>query len=126
MKIYLFFAVILITSFPAFVTGQPEELTPETFQELINDGSPALVLFYATWCRHSRRKLPVFLAASNVLQSTFPDVRFVQINADEYKDQLNIELPGYPTVWFLQNQTYWEFEGKRTVKDLKNFLIENQ
>jgi thioredoxin 1 len=65
-----------------------------TFHENIDNKDKALVLFYATWCPHSQRFLPIFEEYSK----SNPD-ECVQVIVDEHPDLCEeYDIEYYPTL----------------------------
>lgn len=92
------------------------------FQNLADKRTPALFLLYSFESSQSDRMTPVYLEASSKFPAIFPGAKFALIEADDYKDELDVELFGYPTVWFLKIREYFEYKWNATVKGLKKFL----
>ena len=70
-----------------------------TFKETINSKDKAFVLFYATWCPHSQRFLPIFEEYSKSNPS-----ECLKIIVDEEPDICEeYEIEYYPTVIAFKN-----------------------
>lgn len=118
---------LILATVPVMIQAKLEKLNPSKLKKLVEEDGPAMVLFFARWCKYSRPFLPVFLAASHVLEDVFPGVRFAQINAFKYAEFLGdyYEIGKYPTIWFIQNHTYYDFNGNRTIKAIRQFISEH-
>ena len=87
-------------------------------KDLIPNDKTSLIVFYVTWCGYCK-----MLLSSNVLQKVANDYPVFMINADK---DANYDVSRYPTIYkgTCTNQSKWtEFHGKKTVKNLSNFII---
>ncbi len=84
--------------FPEF----PVEVTGQSFQrEVLYFQGPAVVVFWAPWCGHSRRFEPVF---SRVAGKFAGRAKFARCNSDQNPDLMSrYRVQGTPTVLFFKN-----------------------
>jgi protein disulfide-isomerase A6 len=118
---FLFLVGLVYCVFAAEV----KELTPETFDSVIDGSKPAFVTFYASWCGHCKRFLPDFDKAAQAFTSG--DVIFAKSDVDKYRDLGNrFGVKAYPTLkWFPKGSTTPEdYQGGRDPEDIIKFINE--
>jgi cytochrome c biogenesis protein CcmG, thiol:disulfide interchange protein DsbE len=93
---------------PEPTDGQPDgavgtvapELSGSTFTgepiEIANDGRPKAVMFYAHWCPHCQRELPVVTDWLEQNRDAYPGVDFYSVSTDVRSTQPNFP----PSEWF--------------------------
>lgn len=87
-------------------------------QQMLDGSRPTLVEFYATWCPHCTRMMPVVAQ----LQHEVGDrANIVQFDGDQYEnlvDNYKVEL--YPTfILFKDGKEIWRASGEQTLDTLK-------
>jgi len=92
-------------------------------------GKANLYFFYTDWCGFSQKAMPEWEKLEDVLKQTpyfgSTKVEAVRVNAEEDKAKsLLYEVHGYPTIKLETSSILRDYEGKRTVSDLLNFLRE--
>ena len=73
-----------LASIALIVSGQ-DELTPETFDSVVDGSKSVFAMFYAPWCGHCKNFKPEYrkVAASYADE---PEVAIVSVDADQHKD----------------------------------------
>lgn len=92
--------------------------------QMSNRSNLSLVLYYASWCGHSRTFMPIW---SKLKQKYANDSRIsiktYQCDGADKGVCDASQLEGYPTIRLLQgNQLIKEYEGMRTIDGLVNFI----
>jgi protein disulfide-isomerase A6 len=98
------------------------DVNPLNLDKLIDSHKCLLVVFYAPWCGHSKRFLPLgkFAAASFEPE---PNVSIGTANCDQYHELCDsYEIKGFPTLKLFSNDTIIEFTGTRTTEGVITFL----
>jgi thiol-disulfide isomerase/thioredoxin len=89
----------------------------------------ALVAFYAPWCYYSKKLLPEYDSANNILRNILKqDVSLIKIDCydSENKDLCTREnIPGYPTIKIFKDGVYYKDYGlQRTADQLVYFALD--
>ena len=87
-----------------------------------------LILYYATWCGHSRNFLPEWEKFELHAKENMPFLKVDKIRCEDGHEatcqQKGVE--GYPTViLYIKNGSEKLFEGQRTAEGLVNFINSN-
>lgn len=94
-------------------------------QEIINNDKDVLIIFYATWCEHCKRVLPIFEGLAKKLKKNNPNLLFAKINAAE-NDVEGVNINSFPTIKFYpankKKNKPIEFEQERTESEFISFL----
>lgn len=106
------------------------ELKPETLHEAQDQSKSAmavyLILFYAPWCPHCKRLMPIYEEAAKKLHTLYPALKVGQIDASKYRGELgDFQVKGYPTLVLLVNGVSQKYQGERSVDGLTKFVEEN-
>ena len=97
-----------------------EHITPSSFYATIGS-TPALILFYASWCFHCKQFMPTFQEAADALDGA--TVKFFKADCEMYKSYIEqFGLEGFPTVLLFVNKQHVEYKGARTVEALTTWL----
>lgn len=100
------------------------DLNPLNFEDRVNAEKCTLVAFYAPWCGHSKRFLPV----SKVVANSFigeSNLSVALVNCDEYRDMCQEhDISGFPTIKLFTGDASKGtlFEGKRVAPDVIDFM----
>ena len=84
---YVLVLVLLMTYFKmGYCVEFPEEdnvvvLNNKNFNQYISGNHPVLVMFYTSWCGHSKRFAPDFAKAANILKKTEYPVYLAKVNS---------------------------------------------
>jgi len=100
-----------------------KELTPDNFDTFVGGDRPALVEFFAPWCGHCKKLVPVY----EELATTFAKepVVIASVDADAHKDLGGkFGVSGFPTIKYFPagSSTPEEYQGGREVNDFVDFL----
>lgn len=102
-------------------------LTPETFNEVVLDGTKdVLVEFYAPWCGHCKSLAPIYEKVAAVFKSE-DDVVIANLDADKYRDLAEkYDVSGFPTLKFFPkgNKAGEDYGGGRDLDDFVAFINE--
>ncbi|KAJ9099698.1 hypothetical protein QFC20_005631 [Naganishia adeliensis] len=105
-------------------------LTTENFDQIIGQGKPALVEFYASWCGHCKRLVPTWEELADSFSGAYQKDRVIiaKIDADIEKEiGQRYGIQGFPTLkWFNANdlQNPEDYNGGRDLADLAGFVTE--
>lgn len=68
------------------LAGDVLDLTPSNFESVVlKSGKPALVEFFAPWCRHCKTLAPVYEELAGVFKHAGDKVIIAKVDADEHK-----------------------------------------
>ncbi|KIZ01659.1 protein disulfide isomerase family A, member 6, partial [Monoraphidium neglectum] len=78
------------------------DLTPDTFDSIVNGGKHALVEFYAPWCGHCKRMTEDYKKLGQLVESD-PKLKarviVAKVNADEHRSLgQRFDVKGFPTI----------------------------
>lgn len=82
-----------------------------TYQEIINGNNAVLIEFYATWCPHCTKMIPVVAKAAELLEGKMP---VVQLDIDQNeKDADNANVETIPTfILYKDGKEVWRHSGE--------------
>jgi len=110
---------------PVFANSNVVTLTDDNFhEEVIANGEPIFIQFYAPWCGHCKRLMPTWDALAQELEG---ETRFGRIDCvpnEKMKDKYQIR--GFPTLKLFMHGRSHEFRGMRSPESLKAFLAEHK
>ena len=88
-----------------------------TYTTAINQAPVVLVEFYASWCPHCQRMMPVVEQVKELLGDSVP---VIQLDIDENKDAANeAEVESIPTVLvYRDGREEWRHSGEIDGNDL--------
>ena len=88
-----------------------------TYADIVNEAPLVLVEFFATWCPHCRRMMPV---VDQVKELLGPDVPVVQLDIDQNQEPANeASVNGVPTfIIYRGGQEVWRHSGEIDGNDL--------
>ena len=83
---------------------------------------PELYLFKAEWCGHCKSFKQDWEQLKNH-QDVKNKINFITMDADKDKKEINDwKIEGFPTLILKKGDTATEYNGKRTISDLVNFI----
>ena len=95
--------------------------TTDRLQEAIDSSRPLLLEFYADWCPHCQRMMPVV----DQLRSELGDeARIIQIDGDKSPDLMRkFHAEVFPTwILFKDGEETWRDSGEKPLSELKNMI----
>ncbi|KZT07109.1 protein disulfide isomerase [Laetiporus sulphureus 93-53] len=102
------------------------DLVPDNFDEVVGQGKPALVEFFAPWCGHCKNLAPVYEEVANSFAHAKDKVVIAKVDADGVGKPLGQKygVTGFPTLkWFNADGGEPEkYEGARDFDSLANFI----
>ena len=95
-----------------------------TFQEIINQGKPVLVDFFATWCGPCKTQAPIL---DEVKQRLGDQVSIIKIDVDQNQQvAAQYQVRSVPTLIIFKNgQIKWRQAGVFAADELENLLKTN-
>ena len=101
------------------------QVNDKNFREVVIDsGKYVFVDFYADWCRHCKKLMPVIEQLADVFEP-YDNVEVVKINGDTDGKRMSkkyVEI-GYPTMLlFHGDDSPVEFSGSRDLESISNFV----
>ena len=109
------------------MTDEPDLETDDTklirskntkdIRKLLKSSGPLLVIVYAKWCGHCQGMFDTWRDLSNKLDDK---AKVYVIEADDYTDK---DISGYPSMRIVKNGKSQEYEGGRSVEELKSSLL---
>eukprot|EP01084_Bolivina_argentea_P055588 101887_1 len=114
---------ILLSTLAIIVFGQ-DELTSESFDDVVDGSKSVFAMFYAPWCGHCKSFKPEYakVAAAYAKED---NVAIVSVDADNHRDLAGrFGVSGYPTLkFFPQGSTEPEdYSSGRTAEDVVKFI----
>ncbi|OAF69158.1 hypothetical protein A3Q56_03101 [Intoshia linei] len=92
--------------------------TTENFYEIINSQPYVVVMFYAPWCGHCKKFLPIFDTSSNRLDHDNVDILLVKVDATVETELANkFAVNSYPTFKQFRQGRHSDFNGPRSSTD---------
>lgn len=87
---------------------------------------PAVVLFYAEWCGHSKNMMPAWEEASQTLRS-YGTVDVIDLEHGRNKDEIQKHnVQGFPTIRLypegFPSQNFVEYQGDRSADSIVKFV----
>ncbi|KAK5968460.1 Thioredoxin domain-containing protein [Trichostrongylus colubriformis] len=97
----------------------------EKFLDVSNEGF-WIVQFYAPWCAHCKRLLPVWEHLGHAVNDKNLSVRVAKMDCTRFTSVCNIlSISGYPTIMFFRQGRKIEYHGERTKEALFNFVVKS-
>ncbi len=92
----------------------------------VQSGKPALVMFYANWCGHSKAILPSWQQMQQTLSQT-GQFELIALEQEKYGDEIQKHgIKGFPTIRFypegFPSENFIEYKGNRTTDSLIKFV----
>lgn len=92
-----------------------------TLATALDETKPTLVEFYADWCPHCHRMMPIVAELRQIVGSK---ANIIQINGDENTDLMNhFHVDSYPTwLLFKDGQEVWRDGGEKPLSELRDMI----
>lgn len=102
------------------------EMTPETFDKVVDGSKNVLVQFYAAWCGHCKALSSEYEALATSYSHVTSDTIIAKIDADLYRAVgSRYNVAGYPTIIYFPKDAKekWQvYTGERTADKLIKFM----
>ncbi|KAK6053756.1 protein disulfide-isomerase domain protein [Cooperia oncophora] len=98
----------------------------EKFLDVSNEGF-WIVKFYAPWCAHCKRLLPVWEHLGHAVNDKNLPVRVAKMDCTRFTSACNsLSISGYPTILFFRHSgRRIEYYGERSKEALFNFVVKS-
>merc|ERR1719411_1408501 len=117
-------ASLLFSASFALISSAQEELTPDSFDSVVDGSKSVFAMFYAPWCGHCKSCKPDYAKVAASFADE-PSVSIVSVDADKYKDLgSKYGVSGFPTLkFFPKGSTEPEDYSKgRSAQDVVSFI----
>jgi len=104
--------------------GNVKDLTPETFDSVVDGSKAAFVEFFAPWCGHCKKLAPEYEIVGDAFAKN-NDVVIAKVDCDKNKELGNrFGIKGYPTLKFFPkgSLTPEDYSGGREANDIIEFV----
>ncbi|VDM55112.1 unnamed protein product [Angiostrongylus costaricensis] len=92
----------------------------------VSDEGLWIVKFYAPWCAHCKRLLPVWEHLGHAVSDKNLPVRVAKMDCTRFTSACNkLSVNGYPTIIFFRHGRKIEYFGERTKEALFNFVVKS-
>lgn len=92
-----------------------------TLQTALEGSRPVLVEFYADWCPHCQRMMPL---VAELKEEVAGKAEIIQVNGDNNPDLMRkYHVNSYPTwIIFKDGQEAWRDGGEKPLSELKDMI----
>jgi len=102
--------------------------TPDTSLAAFDNLSetPKFINFNTTWCYWSKKLAPTWEELKTAMSGK--DIEIVDLKCDiESNEELcaRYQIEGYPSIKLIQGNNIIDYEGDRSLEDMKNFINSN-
>jgi len=120
------FVAFLFSTLSILCLSQPQELTPDNFDSVVDGSKSVFAMFYAPWCGHCKSFKPEYtkVAAAYAKEDS---VAIVAIDADKHKDLGGrFGVTGFPTLKFFAKGSMKaeDYSSGRTAEDVVKYINE--
>uniref|UniRef100_A0A0K0DDK3 Thioredoxin domain-containing protein n=1 Tax=Angiostrongylus cantonensis TaxID=6313 RepID=A0A0K0DDK3_ANGCA len=92
----------------------------------VSDEGLWIVKFYAPWCAHCKRLLPVWEHLGHAVSDKNLPVRVAKMDCTRFTSACNkLSINGYPTIIFFRHGRKIEYFGERAKEALFNFVVKS-
>ncbi|KAH8820124.1 hypothetical protein F5884DRAFT_762918 [Xylogone sp. PMI_703] len=112
---------------PHQADGSILELTSSNFNSIVMSGKPALVDFYAPFCKYCKELDPIYKELADNFAYAKDQVTIAKLDAYEHKDLgARFDVTGWPTLLFFdgRNETPEVYSNYRNLEYLTQFIEE--
>jgi len=115
--------LVLLLSVPCLLANEDGTsnvivLTDETFDESLDAGGDWLIEFYAPWCGHCKKLVPIWDELSNT--KAFKVAKVDCTIEDDLAKRFGIK--GFPTIKFFHDGKFYDYRAARTVEAFTDFV----
>lgn len=97
------------------------DLTPDTFDEVVNPDPLMLVEFFAPWCGHCKALAPHYEEAATVLKEK--GIKLAKVNCVDEADLCQKNgIQGYPTLRVYRNGEFTQYTGPRSSEGIVSYM----
>ena len=106
---------------------QQEETDPNEIQSVqqtldVERPKRLVVLFYAPWCGHCKRLMPLWKQLQNKYKED-SETKVKQLNADENEQEAqDQEIEGFPTIILFKDGKKYTYDGERSLESIDQFI----
>nr|AVA09659.1 putative effector protein [Heterodera avenae] len=94
----------------------------ERFLEVKDEGL-WFVMFYAPWCAHCKKMMPVWEHMAHALADKNSPVRIGKLDCTRFSSVSSaLRISGYPTIIFFRNGVQLHYEGERSKNEMAKFV----
>lgn len=97
-------------------------------REVLANDRDVMILFYAPWCGHCKKFMPVYEDIAKKLKKNNPMLVFAKIDSADNEVE-NIDIHSFPTIKFFPGNKKYQFpvtyNGDRTLEDIQDFISKN-
>ncbi|RDW91834.1 hypothetical protein BP5796_01228 [Coleophoma crateriformis] len=101
------------------------ELTQSNFDSYVMSGRPALVDFYAPYCKYCKELDPIYVELAQNFGHAQDSLTIAKMDVDKYKAYMTrFDIQGYPTIMFFDgyNETPKKYQWGRQLDNMSDFL----
>ncbi|CAH0727570.1 unnamed protein product, partial [Brenthis ino] len=113
---------------PSDNEGPVKVAVGKNFKELVTDsGRDALVEFYAPWCGHCQKLVPVWDELGEKMKDEEVDIIKIDATANDWPKSL-YDVSGFPTIYWKPKDSSKKpsrYNGGRSIEDFLKFVSEN-
>lgn len=122
-KTYIMIVVILFIVFVIAGLRSKSDLEVKPKQQKTEKPNALVVLYYASWCGHSKNFLPEWEKFSKYAQKNMSNVAVGKMACENNKEKECFQqgVKGYPTVLIYKNNKVKTYQGERTSDALINY-----
>lgn len=131
MKALLLIILSLLSSCVSlheFTSQHIHHLTLDDYHSIVVDnsthtmrgGKKWLIMFYAPWCGHCKRMMPIMNEFADINQN---QISIGAVDCDDNEDLCTaFDITGYPRLLLLAKDKHYRFKGERSVMNFEEFI----
>jgi thioredoxin-like negative regulator of GroEL len=99
------------------------DMYQEEEENLFNNDEPIIINFNTDWCYYSKKFQPIWDEFTKKMNGKNIVVKDVKCDISQNESICaKYDIEGFPTIKLIKNNKVYEFNGRRTVSDLTNFV----